>query len=205
MSSISSYLQNSPPVDFHRKKLLLNEEFHKKAKIKGLVSYIYYPSQREFPLLGHAELEVEGRSWTLMYGGPPKERCLSNMIRSSQTGHGFPFFRFNISVTPSQLQALREKSMQTRGLTCSMGVLKALSSYGKYSVPFPVTISPLAAATYLYIAKKLGSRHINQIEIYRGPDRMRNVAKSVTGVFVESIGISSYCYLLYLMGRKVSF
>jgi hypothetical protein len=195
MNPVILYLQNQPTIDFHRKKLLLNEKFVKKAKIQGLVSYIYYPSQRECPLLGHAELEIEGDSWTLM-GGESKVKSLSKMINSSQSGHGFPFFRFNISVTPDQLRELREKNMATWG-TCSMGVLKTLSNHGNYEVPFPVTLFPFTSSMYLATAKMLGSRRINKIEFYREKNEMNSLAKSAAGVTLESFAVWALLYLSF--------
>lgn len=183
-------ISNLPDKNFHQKKLLLNEEFHTKSKIKGLVSYIYYPTQSEFPHLGHAELEIEGYSYTLMYSSNFKVRLLSNMIRSSESENGLPFFRFHISVTPNQLKDLREINPNTWGPLCGMGVAKALSMQGKYTIPLPVTISPFVSAIYLTCVKALGSQRISSIELHGGKNRMMNLA-SITGVTLECLGIIS--------------
>lgn len=196
MNTISTYPYDHPPVEFHQKKLLLNEEFNTQARIQGLVSLIYYPSQQEVSFLGHAELEVEGQSWTLMLY--PNAKPLAKMIRSSLSGTGYPFFRFDISVTPNQLQELRKNVMTTKGPFCAIGALKALSRYGDYSVPFPVSLFPLASAAYLTVAKALGSRRIGQIQFYGDQNcPMMNLAKGLPGVIVEACFIFAATNLVF--------
>ena len=191
-------LQDQPPNEFHKKKLLLNEEFKTKAKIQGLVSYIYYPSGTI--VVGHAELELEGTSWTLL-GKNAYAKPLSRMISASRSGYGLPFFRFNISVTPNQLHELEVKSMSVPGLTCSIGAFLALALYGKYKIPFPIAISPLATSLYLTAAQKSGSRRIGKIEFYGGDSHMRNFIKCIPGLAGESFKIkltTTNCFSLIM-------
>ncbi|CDZ81164.1 hypothetical protein BN1013_01694 [Candidatus Rubidus massiliensis] len=201
MNSIVPYLQNQPTIDFHEKKIRLNDEFGKKAQIQGLVSYIYYPSQREYPLLGHSELEIEGDSWTLMCLRS-EFKPLSKMITSSKFGEGFPFFRINIGVTPNQLRSLKESEMNRLG-SCSFGVLRTLSLHGKYEVSFPYNLFPLSSFIYLVTAKTLGSRRINQIKFYGGKSQLMNLANSIPGVFVEATFIYSILLLSYAVCELV--
>lgn len=166
------------------------------AITKTFVSYIYYPSQRETFIVGHAELEIEGYSWSLMYPETPKN--LSDMIYVSTQGNGFPFFRFKISVTPEQLIEMREKGKYNMGLTCSHGVFNALSKYGGYTVPLPISLSPTLSAAYLAGAKALGSNKVGSIKFYCGSNPLVNLAKCVAGVAFESITI----VVLSLSGLK---
>lgn len=190
-------MENPPTNEFHRKKTLLNEDFKNNANIKGLVSYIYYPSQKEHPFFGHSELEIEGASYTLMSDSNRKVRPLSKMIHASLFGTGFPFLRFNISVTPNQLQKMRECAPKTGGIICSMSALKPLSQYADFKVPLPFTISPLMSAIYLTVAKKLSSQRISCIEFYGTENSLKNLSKAITGVAVESIFIYSGLNLIF--------
>lgn len=189
-------MENPPTNEFHRKKMLLNEDFKNNAKIKGVVSYIYYPSQKEYPLVGHGELEIEGNSYTLMYGFNRKVRPLSKAIHASLSGTGFPFLRFNISVTPNQLQKISEFAPTTSGIICSMSALNPLSQYADFKVPLPFAISPLMSAIYLTIAKKLSSQRISCIEFYGTESSLKNISKAITGVAVESMGICAFATLV---------
>ena len=192
MGPIVSSLYNPPSEDFHRTRVLIDEELHHESKIQGLVSCIYYPSQSKVPFLGHAELEIEGYSYRLTINSFTSiTGLLSKMISSSKSGNGFPFFRFQISVTPDQLKDLRENSLTTFGPLCSMGVAKALSLQGKYTIPLPFTFSPFALAVYLTCAKTLGSKRISCIEFYGGKSHLMNLAKGIMGVAVECLVILS--------------
>ena len=193
----SASLKNYLTEELFKKKFNLNQEFKTKIKFQGLVSYIYYPCQEEFPYVGHAELEIEGRSWTVM-ADICHARSLSKMIHSSKYGQGFPFFRFTISVTPDQLRNLTDKMVTTRVGTCSMGVLKNLSIHGKYEVPIFVTVFPLSSSIYLATAKLLGSRRISRIEFYGGQNSLINLTKSIRGAAKEALGIGTGLYLVFL-------
>jgi hypothetical protein len=200
---------NKPSKKSIIQKKELNKEFEKKANIKGFVSYIYYPSQRG-DLQGHSELEVEGNSYTLtnatnirdiMKGlvfspfqrrglqehvrGNRNVKSLSRMIEWTRMGSGLPFFRFNISVTPNQLDELREGISTTNSTICSVGAAKALKQYVNFKIPLPLAISPLASAIYLITVKKLGSQRIYQIESYGNP--LENLSKIIPGIVGESI------------------
>jgi len=189
MNPISPCIQDQLSVDTQRKKLLVSKKCDKDAEIQETVSFIYYPSQRENPVFGHAELEIDGKSWTLL-NGRSSVKSLSNMITSSLSGHGSPFFRVILSMTPDQLRDLRDKTKSTQG-TCSMGVLKTLSNHGKYEVPLPIAASPLLSFSYLVVAKTLGSRRIRKIEFYGEQSVMKNLAKSIKGAVFEPIFIGS--------------
>jgi hypothetical protein len=185
MNPIISRLTDPPSYDVYQRKQLLNEEFYEKSKIHGLVSYIYYPSQNQVPILGHAELEIEGCSYSFVNPYRFKIKTLSQMIYSSEQKGGFPFFRFHLSVTPNQLLDIKENNLKKLGLLCSTGVAKSLSRHGKYTIPLPFTWSPLLSAIYLTSAKKLGSQRVSQIEFHRGKSFI-SISKGITGVVYES-------------------
>lgn len=167
-------------------KKKLNKEFEDKANIKGFVSYIYYPSQREGPPSGHSELEIEGNSYTLLTKAR-SVKPLSYMIERAQKGNGMPFFRFNISVTPNQLDKLREGVSTTNSKICSVGVANALKQYANFKIPLPFVLLPLLSTIYLTTAKKFGSQRIYQIESYGDP--LRNLSKIIPGAAMESINV----------------
>lgn len=200
-------MNDKPSEQIHKNKMLLNKEFKDKAHIKGLVSYIYYPSQRG-DVQGHSELEIEGTSYTLTNATDVRDiikglvfypfqrrdaqeqvnrnKPLSRMIEWTRMGFGLPFFRFNISVTPNQLNELRKGISITSSITCSVGAAKALKQYANFKIPLPLAISPLASAIYLTVAKKLGSQRIYQIESYGNP--LENLSKIIPGIAGESMG-----------------
>ncbi len=182
---------NQPSSDYKKLKLALNEEFIRKAQIQGLVSYIYYPSTHY--IFGHSEVEVEGRSWTLMRDFTFGSKSLSRMIQSSKSGRGYSFFRFDIAVTPNQLIEMRENVWKIRSIICSHGALRSLSRYGKYSVPLPLTITPFISAAYLMIAKKMGSKRIKQIQFFgcESESKFKNLIKCIPGIFVELVALAS--------------
>jgi len=202
-------MDDKPSEQIHQNKMLLNKEFKNRANIKGLVSYIYYPSQRR-DLQGHSELEVEGNSYTLtnmtdirdlikglaLYPFQRKDvqeqiqknskKPLSRMIKCTESKLGLPFFRFNISVTPKQLNELRKGISTTNGITCSVGAAKALKQYANFKIPLPFATFPLASAIYLTTAHKLGSQRIYQIESYGNP--LDNLLRIIPGIAGESAG-----------------
>lgn len=210
INSIINCMDDKPSEQIHKNKMLLNKEFKDKANIKGFVSYIYYPSQRG-GAEGHSELEIEGNSYTLTNAtdvidmvkglitypfqrrgaeghvqGNRNIKPLSRMIEWTRTGFGLPFFRFNISVTPNQLNELREGISTTNSIICSVGAAKALKQYANFKIPLPLTILPLASAIYLTTANKLGSQRVYQIESYGSP--LENLSKIIPGVAGESMG-----------------
>ncbi|PWU13825.1 MAG: hypothetical protein C5B45_05525 [Chlamydiae bacterium] len=188
IDSIIKYMDegDKPLKESIERKKNLNKEFGDKAHIKGFVSYIYYPSQREGPPSGHSELEIEGNSYTLLTKAR-RVRPLSHMIRRAEKGDGMPFFRFNISVTPSQLDKLREGVSTTNSKICSLGVANALKQYANFKIPLPLALLPLLSTIYLTAANRLGSQRIYQIESYGDP--LRNLSKIIPGAAMESINI----------------
>lgn len=188
--SIKNSLESS--ANFQTQKQLIEED----VKVQQAVSYIYYPAPNDFPILGHAELEIAGESWTLL--GEPYSKPLSKIISSSLEGRGSPFFRFEISVTSDELNTLKNQMKEAKGCTCSDKVCHALSKYGNYSVLFPFSVSPLASALYLTTAKMLGSSRIKKIEFYGDPQRpLTNIVRCSPGILLESIYISSIAYTLW--------
>ncbi len=191
MDPIISSFQEPPDFDFYKKKQNLNEDFFKNAKIPGLsVGLIYYPSQREFPLLGHSELQVEESSWTIL-GKYPHPKSFPKMVDFSQNGEGSPFYRLCISVTLHQLNEIKKelKNLEETGIgefgTCSMGTLRILSNQANYKVPFPITLSPFISSIYLTSAKFLGSKRIEKIEFYGKQSQIKNFTKAIRGLVLE--------------------
>jgi len=210
INCIINCMDDKPSQQIHQNKMLLNKEFENRANIKGLVSYIYYPSQRR-DAQGHSELEIEGNSYILINMTDIKDlikglalypfqrrdaqeqvqknknRPLSRMIKRTESKLGLPFFRFNISVTPKQLNELRKGISITNGITCSAGAAKALKQYADFKIPLPFATFPLASAIYLTTAHKLGSQRIYQIESYGNP--LENLSRIMPGIAGESVGV----------------
>jgi len=202
INSIINCMDDKPSEQVHQKKMLLNREFKDKANIKGLVSCVYYPSLR-VPI-GHFELEIEGNSYTLTNMintirdiikeltlcplRKNRNKPLSLMIKHAESKLGLPFFRFNISVTPNQLNKLRKGISTTNGITCSIAVALVLEKCADFKIPLPLpAICPFASAIYLTTAHKLGSQRIYQIESYGNP--LKNLFKIIQGVAMEAMGI----------------
>lgn len=175
----------------------VNEEFRLNAKIKGLVSYIYYPAQRGGAPMGHAELEIEGNSWTLFCKN--SFRPLECMVWVSRF-RLFPFFRFPMTVTPQELKTLRDYVPQmTPSISCSYSVSKCLSKSIGYNIPFPCSLFPLPSAIYLKAAKMLGSKKIEKIELYGNHDRIgQSVINCLPAVLSEIFVVSSLIALLFM-------
>lgn len=217
INSIINCMDDTPSKQSIDQKEKLNKEFKDKANIKGLVSYIYYPSQRS-DMQGHSELEIEGNSYTLTNAAHVSDivkelvsyiyypfqrkdaqghiqenrniKPLSRMIEWTRKGFGLPFFRFNISVTPQQLYELREGVSTTNSIICSMGAAKALKQYANFKIPLPLTILPLTSAIYLAAAKKLGSQRVYQIEFYGSKKHpSEHLSEIIPGVAGESMGV----------------
>ena len=182
-------------------KPIINPTGEKEPEIKKFVSYIYYPYQGS--PIGHSELEIEGNSYALTSltnlisikdiltqgrsaQGHRKEnrniRPLSHMIKRTHSKLGLPFFRFSISVTPSQLDDLRKAVLIISDITCSMGIAVALKQCADFVIPMPLALSPSASALYLTAANKLGVRRIYQIESYGNP--LGNLSKVITAIAV---------------------
>ncbi|KAG6558751.1 hypothetical protein RHABOEDO_001168 [Candidatus Rhabdochlamydia oedothoracis] len=187
-------------------------------------SYIYYP----FPSLplGHAELEINGKSYTFTniteirdtiiteirdtmccsqidvgetrkVKSLPRIKILSQMIEraKSRTRCGSSFFRFNISVTPNQLDELKKNAVRINSINCSVGVAKALKQFTDLKIPPLFVISPLALAFYLTMANKLGSQHVSQIEFHHNSS-LKNLSKSILGGLVEAAGLFSLVFII---------
>lgn len=209
-----------PTQDIIHLKNQLNNEFHDHGRIQGLVSYIYYPQSKK-PLYGHVKLEVEGKAWALVDHDfkaeviasaqstgadhrPQGERSgnlndvvpLTKLIRSSSS-YGLPFLRFHITVTPKQLSALRENIGKKKSVSCSRGALQALSKHGEYTVPLPLTLTPLSSAIYLTTASNLGSRRINKINFIRNKNLTKSIAKCMPAIVIEIFVIAFIVYSIY--------
>lgn len=185
MNRIISGISNPPSDDFFQKKQLLNKEFFEKSQIKGLVSCIYYPYIGHPAVCGHTELEIEGRSYTLMIPSRLKSKRLAKMINSTVHGDGYPFFRFPISVTLKQLQDINNEGLETFGPLCSMGVGKCLSRQGKINILLPFSFSPVLLTICLISKKIFGSERIGQIEVYTGKRVLKHSLFSVVAVCCE--------------------
>ena len=168
-------------------KRALHEEFNNKAKINGLVSYLYWPTGRcsEGSMLGHAKLELEQEAWNLGLSIPGgNKKPLAALIKSSEKS-GRPFMCFRITVTPKQLKALRENIGKDSSATCSHGVFKTLSKNGISAVPLPISLSPLMSAVYLGIGKQFGFNDIKTIEFYGSSNLLKKKHKWVPGILGE--------------------
>ncbi len=189
MNPIITSLSHPPSMDFYQQKELLNREFDQKGKIQGLVSYVYYPSMDSFLLPGHTELEIEGNTHTLMTTYSNHGKPLSKMIKASTNENGLPLICFHISTTPHQLRDLKENVLNIQSGLCSVGVAKALSKHGEYSIPLPLNLSPLLSAAYLTGSHFLGSSRVKKIDIYAGNDPLTNFKKIMPGIIIESLAI----------------
>ncbi len=170
-----------PSAEYHALKIKLNEEFRQKAKIKGLVSYIYYPTC-EVKTLGHAKLEVEGTAKGWIWGLKEEEKPLAHLIRSAEKH--LPFFRILFDVTPNVLKKLREDQSNGIYVSCSRGALMKLAKNGSYSVPFLMTLIPSLSYFYLHSAKYLGSKEIQKIEYYGDPKIYNYLSGALGELFV---------------------
>ncbi len=178
-----------PPPEFHSLKTKLNEEFNSQAKIKGLVSYIYYPTGTGY---GHAKIEIDGTALVLKKNLQP--RFLSDLILQARA-KGKPFYRFLFTVTPNQLKRLNEEAAKgSISLSCSMGALSALSKSAIYSVPQIFSLLPSTSFLYLKVCKRLGSRFIEKIELYDNPMLERGTLKKWQGAIAETCLGSLVCY-----------
>ena len=162
------------------------------------VSYIYYPKQNSRNI-GHGALVIDGcvcgfRSWDGFYAEP-----LGEKIERSKSGKGYPFFLFDITISPEQLALLREHKKESLGYSCSQDALIPLSRYGGYSVPFPFNVLPMIAALYLTAAKRLGSRRITKIKFFGNEDQNANLNKCLPGVLGETLFIGAMVSTAYFV------
>jgi hypothetical protein len=149
------------------------------------VSFIYYPSA--YKGIGHAEVEVNGDSWCLIGGGP--SRNLNEMINKS-TSDGMPFFRFVFKADSGQIQKVAEIIPSMNNVTfCSRAALAPLGRARICSVPLPFNASPLLAASYLAIGKKLGLNNVNSIQYYGNPSCIESASKMMPGVLLEGLAV----------------
>jgi hypothetical protein len=166
------------------------------------VSFIYYPSGRECPN-GHAELEIEGDSWTLLTDQHYGKKCLQDMIGKS-TQDGWPFFRFLLNAEQSQIEKMRDIIAQKRAAyNCSRAALAPLAEAGICSVPLLFNASPLLAAAYLMAGQKLGLNNVQKIEYYGNPSMKQSIAKMLVGASIEVGMVASVGFCCYV-GWQVS-
>lgn len=172
-------------------------------------SYIFFPCQGA--PLGHAELEIREKSYTLSNIATIKDKIITQvncydcysqidvgenrnvkslpkMVERARSGYGLSFFRFKISVTENQLRELKKNALRINSISCSIGVAKAFKQYTDFKIPLPFAISPLASALYLATAHKLGSQYVRQIEFY-GNNSLKNRSKRILGILGESAGL----------------
>ncbi len=125
--------------------------------IIGSVSYIYYPYWGD---VGHAEISIEDECWTLK-----KNKCRNRSLiekisqMKKKNCHYWPFYRYIINVTKTELQQLKELSKKYNFLAlnnisvyspiCSLEALNVLSQNTDFYVPFLFKLSPFMSYCYL--------------------------------------------------------
>jgi hypothetical protein len=181
-----------------KSKKELNKEFMQHAKITDLVSYIYYPYSGD---AGRAELEVEGRCWTMKFDKYTAKSLDRKLLNRKIYKNGHPFYRYVISVTPAQLKKLSETIGQGGLATpiCSLNVLTELSRHANYSVPFACRLSPLVSSYALSFAKLMGSSRIKSVNFHENERLHRFMSKGVVGELViigMILGAASFCTLI---------
>lgn len=177
----------------------LNKDFFEHARIKNLVSILYYPAQKI--LKGHAELEIEGRAYTLGCW-MQVEHSLEKKIRKAINGK-LPFYRTSILVTPEQLVHIKkllelplypedhilhliQYNPNAFGITCMHGVSKILQKAKVMNIPPIINLSPLLSYFYLNVLKKLGSDRIQKLEFFGNAfANFRNLAFITSSVACE--------------------
>lgn len=187
------YPNHSIPQEFQKRKQALNKDFFKNAKIRGLVSTLYYPMGRP-PPISHAELEVEGSCYTIFLD-EIKERSLSQKIANARTG-SYPFAQCHISVIPKQLAKIKKVlSSKISSTTCMDGVSVVLGKSGGFYIPPLINQLPLASYLYLQGAKLLGNKRITKME-HHGNANLTNLARITIGVSFETWVIPTVAWLL---------
>ena len=137
------------------------------------LSFIYYLNQPDN--FSHTELEVGGTSWTLIWkecGDECTNKPLDKMIKKSQSGTGYPFFRFVFHADQEHIEKVKKIIDERKGefgLTCSTGAFYPLSQTGICNVPYPIRLGPTFSALYLTTGKKLNCNNVKQIEYYGKP------------------------------------
>lgn len=160
------------------------------------VSFVYYPTGRDFPL-GHAEVEVDGNSWTLVTDRSYGSRPLKEMIDKS-TDDGFPFFRFILEAEQQQIEKLKKSIEHKRwAINCTRAALRPLSEANICSVPLPFNISPLLTGLYLATGKKLKLNGVRRIEYYGNPSLKESCIKMCLGSIYEAIFTGVGCVGLW--------
>lgn len=181
-------LLNQPNATFYQAKILLNQEFNEKARITNLVGILYYPTQAHYLPLPHAKLELEGKCYILC-GDRKDRRSLERKIISALRGN-LSFARIGISVTPQQLKELKKNVKSINSATCSKGISDVLGKYADFRIPFPLSFGPTLSASYLLLAKKMGSSRITSFDYYshynNNIDKIVKVAYPTFGLVIES-------------------
>jgi hypothetical protein len=135
--SIAPMAKHQQPIERHCAiTQALHDEFYQKAPIRGLVSYLYYP-KRHIGNVGHAEIEIEGYTHDPMNGNSyPHSSSLSGRIAAA-TNNGMPFFRFFLTVTPRQMDMIKQYMPRRSFVSCSEGALTMIAECGGPVVPQP--------------------------------------------------------------------
>lgn len=154
------------------------------------VSFIYYPTGRNAPPMGHAELEVNGSSWTLLGDTTYGKRPLNKLIaKAGDTG--MPFFRYIFDVNFDQIKEVKKHIYKNKwAISCSQAALYPLEKAEICWVPFPLNVSPLLTAAYLKSGKELHLNNVKQIEYYGNPSLIKSILKMLPGIAIESVILS---------------
>lgn len=161
---------------------------------KSSLSFIYYPNQPGN--FSHAEMEVGGTAWTLIWkecGDECKNKPLDKMIKKSQSGKGYPFFRFVLNAKQEQIEQIKKIINEQKGefgLTCSTGAFYPLAQTGISNIPYPIRLAPTFSALYLTAGKKLNCNNVKQIEYYGKP-----IFEEETFSKVYKGPLREFCYL----------
>lgn len=166
---------------------------------KDSVSFLYYPSGSV--IWGHVKLEVNNTAHAAVcrFGG----RCgigytrKFNELKASSKTNGYLGIRYKFKVNRQQLAIINKSIKKGTYFTCSHGALTILSKAKVVSVPFPISLSPLLSAIYLYRAKKLGDCNIDRIKIYSNDNNRLLMLKTVTGVFLETLLLVTCVSLIF--------
>lgn len=151
------------------------------------VSFIYYPTSHS--LIGHVELEINGKSWDLVKN--PMGKNFQEMLTKA-TNDGEPFFRFLFNANSHQIQSAQANLRQKNGYyICSRVACHVLQEAGISHVPEPFNLTPLLAATYLMTGKKTGLNNVQSIEYYGNPSLLESILKIAPGITIETLTIIS--------------
>jgi hypothetical protein len=159
----------------------MHDDFNQNASISGLVSYLYFPRVDGVPV-GHTAVEVEGDVISVTLGRLSIFK-LSNLIDKAYAG-GMPFFRFFMTVTPEQLQMLREHAREKTSILCSHASYYTVTHCG-LSIPFPCMIAPSLSALCLTKMYYDHPEIINRIEFYGPKNALLHGVNMTIGVAGE--------------------